>query len=235
MACDIPADILAIIPARGGSKGIPNKALVPLAGKPLIAHTIAAALAAESIARVVVSTEDDRIAQVARTCGAEVPFQRPAELATDTASGIAVFVDAIQRMRALGFAGDYAMLLQPTSPLRTTADIDAAAALMQARDAEVVVSVTPAEPHPWLAMQTDAEGWLAPACFQGSAQPGRQAFPPMLALNGAIYLVRIDTFLDRQTMTSPRTAAYVMDRRRSVDIDEPFDLELCEWLMSRAD
>ena len=226
-------ETLAVIPARAGSKGIADKNLATLCGRPLIAYTIEAALQSQLVSRVVVSTEDERIARSARQAGAEVPFLRPAELATDEATNVEVFADALERMRQLGFGGPWAVLLQPTSPLRRAEDIDAAGRLMMQRDADVVVSVTEAQPHPWLAMKSDAEGWLKPALFEGQAQPSRQEFPPMYYLNGAIYLVKIEPFLERRSMYGPRTTAYVMPRERSVDVDEPVDLEICQLLLQQ--
>jgi len=231
MQTESRTETLAVIPARAGSKGIADKNLAALCGRPLIAYTIEAALQSQLVSRVVVSTEDERIAQAARQAGAEVPFRRDADLATDEATNIVVFADAIERMQRLGFDGDWAVLLQPTSPLRRAKDIDAAGRLMLQRDADVVVSVTEAQPHPWLAMKNDAEGWLKPALFEGQAQPGRQEFPPMYYLNGAIYLVKIKPFLERRSMYSPRTAAYIMPRERSVDIDEPVDLAVCQAVL----
>ena len=225
---------LAVVPARSGSKGIPDKNLVDLAGRPLIAHTIEAARASKLVSRLIVSTDDQRIAEAARQAGAEVPFLRSGELATDEAGNVDVFIDAIERMRREGFAGPWAMLLQPTSPLRTADDIDSAGGLMQERQADVVVSVCEAEPHPWLAMQADGQNWLHPAGFSGRAQPGRQAFPPMYTLNGAIYLVDIDSFLERRSMYGARTAGYLMPRERSVDIDTPIDLQFCRFLLTQT-
>jgi CMP-N,N'-diacetyllegionaminic acid synthase len=224
---------LGVIPARAGSKGIPDKNLATLYGRPLISYTIEAALASRLVSRVIVSTEDERIAEVARQAGAEVPFRRSAELASDEASNLQVFIDAIQRMRRIGFDGPWAVLLQPSSPLRTAEDIDRAGRRMVETGAEVVLGVTEAEPHPWLAMQADAAGWIRPAFFDGAAQPGRQEYAPMYYLNGAIYLVKIDSFLARGNMYGPRTVAYVMARERSVDVNEPLDLQLCELLMQQ--
>lgn len=234
MSSDSFPQTLGVVPARSGSKGIPNKNLVDLAGRPLIAHTIEAARASKLVSRLIVSTDDERIAAAARQAGAEVPFLRSEELATDEAGNVEVFIDAIERMRREGFAGPWAVLLQPTSPLRTAEDIDSAGRLMQERQADVVVSVCEAEPHPWLAMQTDEQDWLHPAGFGGRAQPGRQAFPPMYTLNGAIYLVDIDSFLKRRSMYGPQTAGYLMPRERSVDINTPIDLQFCEFLLRHA-
>ncbi|HUW81478.1 MAG TPA: acylneuraminate cytidylyltransferase family protein [Phycisphaerae bacterium] len=225
---------LGVIPARSGSKGIPDKNLVDLAGRPLIAHTVEAARASKLVSRLMVSTDDERIAAAARRAGAEVPFLRSGELATDEATNVEVFIDAIERMRREGFAGPWAVLLQPTSPLRTAEDVDNCSRLMQERQADVVVSVCEAEPHPWLAMQADDEDWLHPAGFEGRAQPGRQAFPPMYYLNGAIYLVEIDSFLKRRSMYGPRTTGYLMPRERSVDVNTPIDLQFCEFLLTQT-
>lgn len=225
---------LGVIPARSGSKGIPGKNLVDLAGRPLIAHTIEAARASKLVSRLIVSTDDEQIAAAATQAGAEVPFLRSGALATDEAGNVEVFIDAIERMRQEGFAGPWAVLLQPTSPLRTAEDIDQAGRIMQERKADVVVSVCEAEPHPWLAMQADEHDWLRPAEFDGRAQPGRQAFPPMYYLNGAIYLVEIGSFLDRRSMYGPRTAGYFMPHERSVDINTPIDLQFCRFLLTKT-
>ncbi|MFQ6048958.1 MAG: cytidylyltransferase domain-containing protein [Phycisphaerae bacterium] len=222
---------LAIIPARAGSKAQPGKNLMPLGGKPMIAHTLAAALSSRLVARTVVSTEDDQIARVGLACGAEVPFRRDPALAEDGVSNLQVFIDAIEQMRSLGCPADWAVLLQPTSPLRTAADIDAAGRRMLQTGADAVVSVCPARPHPWLAMQIDADGWISPAFFDGPAQPARQRFRPMYYLNGAIYLVRIEPFLQRRSMYGPRTTAYLMPAERSVDVDSLLDLRICELLL----
>ena len=161
----MPDHVLAVIPARAGSKGIPRKNLAPLGGRPLIAWTIAAALAAKSVGRVIVSTDSPEIADAARALGAEVPFLRPAELATDESESLPVLVHAAATADPDGQAAGGA-LLQPTSPLRTADDIDAAAALA-GEDVDAVVSVATAATHPWLAMR------MGPGGARTSRRPGR--------------------------------------------------------------
>src|SRR5262245_38953077 len=154
--------VLAIIPARAGSKTVPGKNLAPLVGTPLLAHSIAAARSARGVERVVVSTDGPEIVAAARRWGAEAPFLRPAELAQDDSPTIAAVLHAVQWLEEHeGYRPDYVLLLQPTSPLRTAGDIEAATALAVARDADTVVSVCEMKPHPFWAMRLSKDGSLA--------------------------------------------------------------------------
>ena len=229
--------VLGLIPARGGSKGIPRKNLAPLAGRPLIAHTIAAALASTRLDRVVVSTDDPEIAAVAREQGAEVPFLRPADLADDAAPALAVIRHAISTLDAQGWRTEAVAYLQPTSPLRSAAHIDAALDLLLEQGADSVVSVVEV-PHnfsPLSVMRRQDDGRLTP--YQepdGPAPLRRQDKPRLWARNGpAVLALTRRTALELGVLYGPRTLGLVMDRVDSLDIDEPLDLELAAWLLAR--
>jgi CMP-N,N'-diacetyllegionaminic acid synthase len=225
--------ILALIPARGGSKGIPRKNLALVGGRPLIAWSIESARAARAQPRVVVSTEDTEIARVAAAYGAEVPFLRPVELASDQAPGEAPVLHALEWLRTHeGWEPDLVMCLQPTSPLRSAEDIDASIARLEALNADSVVSVAVASPHPFWMKRLDAKGWIRPFMPDVPAMR-RQELPPVYALNGAIYLARRGTFLAAKGFYSDRTCGYLMPAERSLDVDAPWDLELAD-LMLRA-
>lgn len=220
-------EVLAIITARGGSKGLPRKNVLPLAGRPLIGWSIAAALASDAVGRVVVSTDDPEIAAVARACGAEVPFLRPAELASDTASSLDVLRHALTE--CLG--PDHFVLLQPTSPLRVAADIDAAWQKMQATGAASCVSVCETSESPWLMYLKSDDGQLSRLLAEPANGLRRQDLPTAYRLNGAIYLARRDWFLGTGRLIDADTLAYVMPPERSVDIDTRADFDAVEGLM----
>ncbi len=226
------ADVLAIVPARGGSRGIVDKNLAEVAGVPLIAHTIGAAQRAASVSRLIVSTDSPAIAAVARAHGVQVPFVRPAELADDRTPTIPVLIHALDWLaEAEGYTPDLLVLLQPTSPLRTADDIDAAVALI-AREADAVVSVCPARTHPALTRRVSDDGRLQPYLEAVAPPDRRQDAPRAYEINGAIYVIRPDVLRARQTWYTDHTLAYVMPVERSLDIDEPFDLELLRALLA---
>jgi CMP-N,N'-diacetyllegionaminic acid synthase len=221
------ADAIAIIPARGGSKGIKHKNLRLLGGKPLIVHTIDAALGARSIARVVVSTDSDTIARTAESAGAEV-LRRPAALASDTATTAAVIRHALETLDPP--LPDIVVVLQPTSPLRTSADIDGAVSLLGSSGAPEVNSVC-ADDRIELFFRRAADGTLT-RVVPGTPAARRQDAQPAVRLNGAVYVVRREAFLRTGLFTSDRTIGYVMPRERSIDIDEPADLLVAEALLA---
>lgn len=223
--------IVGLITARGGSKGLPGKNIRPLGGKPLIAWTISAAQRAESIARVVVSTDDNEIADVARKFGAEVPFMRPAELAQDRSPHIDVVLHALDTLASGdGVVPDALMLLQPTSPFRTADDIDAAVRLARQKSAPAIVSVVETHDHPFLVRRQNADGSLAQFVPCDIAYPRRQDLPPAYALNGAIYLCGVETIRRLQTFEPPGTLAYEMPPERSLQIDTSWDFDLCSLI-----
>jgi len=225
---------LGVIPARGGSKGIPRKNIQLLGGKPLIAHTIEAAKASRRLARFIVSTEDEEIAAAARRCGAEAPFVRPARLATDSARAIPVMQHALETMEAMENARfDALVMLQPTTPLRAAADIDGALELLEASRADSVISVVDCGGHHPARMKYLEDGRLVdpPFCEAYETQP-RQELRPMYLRNGAIYAVRRE-ILVKGSLKGGDCRAWIMPQSRSVNIDTPEDLEYARWLLEK--
>lgn len=218
---------LAVIPARAGSKGLPGKNLLPLGGKPMIAWSIQAALASRYLDRVVVSSEDEEILSVARQWGADTPFVRPVELAGDGTPGIDVVLHVCLALPDY----DFVVLLQPTSPLRSTADIDQAIAWCRERGAPVCVSVTKPEKSPYWMYFLDEVGHMAPVVDASQRPALRQALPEAYALNGAVYVARIDWLRQTRSFLATETVAYVMPRERSVDIDTALDFKVAEVLV----
>lgn len=222
MIADRP--VLAIIPARGGSKGVPGKNMRIVHGKPLIEWTIQAAKASKYIDRIVVSSDDDAIIDAARTAGADVPFKRPADLATDTATSIDVALHALDLLP--GF--QVVVLLQPTSPLRLSMDIDAALELCQRTDSPACASVTEAEQSPYWMFRVGERGRLKPVLADGPAVSRRQDLPDVYVLNGAIYVADCTWLRQTRSFLGPETVGYVMPESRSIDIDGPADLAAAE-------
>lgn len=219
-----------MITARGGSKGLPRKNILPMAGRPLIGWTIAAALAARCVGRVIVSTDSKEIAEIALAQGAEVPFLRPAELASDTADSTEVLRHAVEQCP--GF--EYVLLLQPTSPLRTAADIDAAFARMRESGKPSCVSVCEAEESPWLLCNKTGDGCIAPLMPPLPGAGRRQDMPPVYRINGAIYLAKTAWFLQENTLLAAETLGYEMPRERSIDIDTKADFDRARQLLSES-
>jgi N-acylneuraminate cytidylyltransferase/CMP-N,N'-diacetyllegionaminic acid synthase len=202
-----------------------------LAGKPLIAWTIDAALQCPSAGRVLVSTDDPEIADVARSLGADAPFVRPAALARDDTPTLPVVIHALEWLSANeSYSPERVLLLQPTSPLRTSGDIADAIALAEERRAESVVSVTPAGLHPHLMKRITAEGLLEDLLPHPQVER-RQDLEPVFALNGAIYLTLASHLLGHRSFYAKKTHAFVMPPERSLDIDSPWDLELCDLIL----
>ena len=218
--------ILGLIPARGGSKGIPRKNIKPLADRPLIAWTIEAALRSNLLDAVAVSTEDEEISEVSRRWGAQVPFRRPLELAKDDTPGIDTVLHALDQLPSF----DAVLLLQPTSPLRTTEDIDACLRLADEMRASSVVSVSEPETHAYWMYRLGADRRLR-ALMDVEPVSCRQELPPIYALNGALYFSRSDWLREQRAFTTTETVAYVMPAERSVDIDTLLDWKLAELLL----
>lgn len=220
--------ILALIPARGGSKGIPGKNIKLLAGKPLIAYTIEAAKNCDSISRVVVSTDSQEIASVAVQYGADVPFLRPAELASDTAMTMDAVIHMIKGLEKEGETYDYLVLLQPTSPLRNSDDIEGAIHLAMKCDQDVVaISETSDSP---ILMRTCAESGALKSLLQQGSTVRRQDMPKYYRVNGSVYINRIDR-LTAETSLNDNPVGYIMPKERSVDIDDPVDFVVAEYYM----
>lgn len=226
------SDVLAVIPARGGSKSIPRKNLAALAGKPLIVWTIEAARASQSITRLVVSTDDPEIADVAAAAGASVPFIRPTELAQDETPAIEPILHAVDWLnKHEGYRPDFVMILQPTSPLRRAEDIDAAVKLAHEHKADAIVSVSPAHKHPFWMKRVTKDGRLQDFSRQRKQYVRRQDLPPAFELNGAVYLVQRAVLMESKTFYTDRTFAYVMPHERAVDVDDPWDLYLADLIL----
>ena len=219
--------VLGLIPARGGSKGVPRKNIRELDGLPLIAHSIQAGLDATAIDSVVVSTDDDEIAQVAETHGGRVPFIRPPELATDEAPTAPVIAHALETLHSEGEEYDTFVLLQPTSPLRTSTHIDEAYSLYQESGADSVVSAYPTYETRW---KPSPEG--AQKLNYTDASKRRQDREPEYVVNGAVYVTDVEQFLQTGETITGMTEIYEMTERESIDIDTPFDLWLAERILT---
>jgi len=225
-------EALALVTARGGSKGFPGKNLAPLGGKPLIAWTIQCALQSRRVSRVLVSTDDEAIARVSRDFGAEVPFLRPTELARDDSPHILSALHALEWLAEReGTVPEYLVLLQPTSPLRAPKDIDAVVDLAYAKNAIAVVSVVEAKPHPYKTYGLAEDGTLVDLVPSSIAYRRRQDLPPAFADNGAIYMNRSDSLLRERTFIPVGSIPYRMPPERSLDIDSAWDLQLAEFFL----
>lgn len=220
-------EFLAIIPARGGSKGIKDKNIIELDGKPLLAHSIQAGLNSKYIDKVVVSTDSKIISKIAKKYGAEVPFIRPEYLASDTAKTIDTVIHCIEEMKKLGEEYKYVVLLQPTQPLRQPWHIDEAIELMLKTDEDALSSVSRVKDHPIL-MRTIDENGHAVNLLNESSTKRRQDFPDFYKVNGAIYINKINENLNSKTSLNDNRLAYIMDEMYDVDIDELMDLELAQ-------
>ncbi|WP_147802813.1 cytidylyltransferase domain-containing protein [Alkalicoccus halolimnae] len=221
--------ILAIIPARGKSKGIPRKNIKPIAGKPLIAWTIEEANKSKYIDRLVVSTEDEEIALISEKFGGEVPFFRPDYLSKDTTPGIEPVLHAVDELP--GF--DYVMMLQPTSPLRTVEDVDGIIEWMHQKKYDSVVSVCLSDKTPSWMFQLTNENNLE-SIIQEEVIVRRQESKETYALNGALYLISLKELNNYRSFFTKNTKGYVMPKKRSFDIDDLVDFEICENILEKT-
>jgi len=228
------ADVVALLTARGGSKRLPRKNVLPFGGKPLIAWSIEAALAAPSVSRTIVSTDDPEIGATALQAGAEVPFVRPTALANDDSSHYDVVAHALTWLEEQGGGlPRRCLLLQPTTPLCTSADIEAIIALAERTGAESLVSVTAARHHPILCRKIDPAGRLQPLLPTPSGYLRTQDLEPAYVLNGALYLFRPAAFRARTQVLAPDPIPYVMPPERSFDIDDELDWACAEAALAR--
>lgn len=227
------AACLAVIPARGGSKGLPRKNILPCNGKPLIHYTIEAALNSGCIHEVVVSTDSEEIAHVSRLAGASVPFLRPVELATDHARSMDVLKHAVAFYEQRQQSFEHIMLLQPTSPLRDAEDIRKAYDMYVRHQADSLQSVALTDVHPYLLREMDGQRKCLQPYFQHEQQHlRRQDVKELYVLNGAIYIVRQDVLMNQHTLVGHNNYGYVMPKERSIDIDDRIDLKFAEWILS---
>lgn len=223
--------VLAIIPARGGSKGVLRKNVRDVASKPLIAWTIETAQKSSYIDRLVLSSEDEEIIEVAKSWRCEVPFQRPIELAQDDTPGILPVIYVLEQLAQHGSRYDYVALLQPTSPLRNVDDINGC--LKQCIDecSNACVSVCEAEQNPYWMYLVDRNRRMRSLLNSAEAIPRRQDLPMVYALNGAIYVARCEWLLQNKTFLTDETTAYLMPKERSLDIDTELDLIIAEIIL----
>lgn len=227
--------VLGVIPARGGSKGVPSKNIRRLDGQPLIQYTIEVAARARGLTDWLVSTDDEEIAAVARRLGAPVPFIRPAELATDSAAAIPVLQHAVRSMEsACGSRYDAVLMLQPTTPFRTAHDIDSAIERLVRTGADSVISVVDVRGyHPARMKYLVGDRLVDPDFCESYENQPRQELTPMVIRNGAIYLTRRDVLMDRGSLKGADSRALVMPGERSVNIDTLDDFAYAEWIRTR--
>jgi len=224
-------EILYIIPARGGSKGLPGKNIRLLGNKPLIAYAIEAAVNSVFKGTVIVSTDDEEIATVGKKYGAAVPFMRPDELATDAASTMDLVFHAINFYKQQHVFFDLVVVLQPTSPLRTSSDIDQAISLMKEKKMYAVVSVCESEHHPLWTNILPPDGSMKNFIREEVKGKNRQQLPLNFRLNGALYISKSEALETYKGFIHEKTIAYIMPTDRSVDIDHEIDFKLAELLL----
>jgi CMP-N,N'-diacetyllegionaminic acid synthase len=223
---------LAIVPARSGSKRLPGKNIIPLGGIPLLAWTIKTAHASGIFSRVILSADDEEYAAIGIDYGADVPWLRPATLASDNTPTSAVIVDLLDRLMEMGDHYDRFTLLQPTSPLRSAHDLREAQRLMNERDADAVVGVVRCEHPPQWSNSLPADGSLNDFISREAMVPGTE-LTPKYRINGALYMADAASFKTHRHFYTPRSVAYVMPRERSVDIDESLDLLLAGCIINQ--
>ncbi|MFV0463464.1 MAG: cytidylyltransferase domain-containing protein [Nostocoides sp.] len=221
---------LCLVPARGGSKGIPRKNLITVAGRPLVTWTIEQALSAHTDLDVVVSTDDAEIAEVSRSAGADVPFLRPAELALDTTATEPVIEHTLDQLEALGRSYDAVILLQATSPLRLPGTIDRALAQFRDEGADSLVGVVPQAPFIW------SLGEPPTAAYDVASRPRRQDLTPHTLRyreTGSLYVTATRVYREQHNRLGGRIGLFIMDEIEGVDIDSDLDLRLTEQTLSR--
>jgi len=221
--------VLAIIPARGGSKSIPRKNLRRINGESLLARTIATVQQSTLVDRIIVSSEDHEIIEAAQSAGAEVPFIRPLELAKDETSGNEPILHALTQLPNY----DYIVVLQVTSPLRLTSDIDACLTLCLRRNAPACISVCESEVSPyWMFTMYDSDK-LTPL-LPDTIPTRRQDLPVTYVLNGAIYVAKSTWYMQKKSFISNETIGYIMPKERSLDIDTEFDFQLLDLYLRNS-
>lgn len=221
--------ILALIPARGGSKGIKNKNIIDLNDLPLIAYSIRAAKASKYIDDVIVSTDSLEIQEISNRYGAETPFVRPQRYASDTATTLDVVLHSLKALEMLGRIYDILILLQPTSPLRTAEDIDRAVELFEKTDEEGVAAVSEVSDHPVLMRKVMEDGRMERFLNQNSSIR-RQDMSKMYRINGSIY-INLVSKMDKNTSFNDNPIGYIMEKSHAVDIDELVDLKVAKYYM----
>ena len=233
--------ILALIPARGGSKSIPHKNIRPLAGYPLIAYSIAAALQSRLVSRTIVSTDDEEIACIAHRYGVETPFMRPLEYALDNSTDFPVFTHALSwLMENESYQPDIVVQLRPTSPIRPPDCIDQAVQiLLDHPEADSVRGIIPSGQNPYKMWRVDQQGWMTPLLtLSGVAEPfnaPRQELPPTYWQTGHIDAIRVSTIIQKQSLSGDIILPLHLDPRYAIDIDTVRDWQHAEWIISLGD
>ena len=226
---------IAIIPARSGSKGLKDKNIKLLNGKPLIYYSIKAALDSKCFDEVYVSTDSEKYRKIAIECGASVPFLRCAENAGDTSSSWDVVRECLLKYKEKGMDFGRFMLLQPTSPMRTKDDIRESFKTMKEENADTVLGIVEVEHSPLHCVELSDSMDLSKMVSSKYFKMRRQDLPTFYRLNGAIYLSNVDTFLERGSVYEGRVFGYAMPKERSVDIDTAFDFKVAEILMQEQE
>lgn len=224
--------ILAIIPARGGSKEIPLKNIIEIYGKPLLVYSIECAKESKYIDKVIISTDSLLIKEIAEKNGGEVPFLRPSELAQDTSKTIDCLIHAVNCLKKYGEEYDYVVLLQNTSPLRKGKQVDEAIEKLLESNERSLVSITEVEENPVLMRTLNKDGILKNILSVNSTIR-RQDFPKFYRVNGAIYIQKIDSGFNLSTSLNDGKLAYIMDEKTSVDIDTYLDIKKIEYYMNQ--
>lgn len=226
--------VLGVVPARGGSKGIPRKNIRLLAGKPLLAYTAEAALRARRLARVILSTDDSEIAAVGRQCGLAVPFLRPVQLAEDATPTLDVLLHAVSALEQDGERYEAICLLQPTNPLRTAEHIDACIDRLGQTGADSVMTILPVpveyNPH-WVYFE-DKQGFLRLSTGAPAPIPRRQELPAACHREGSVYVVRRDVLMEERSLYGSQVAGYPMNPQWSVNLDSSEDWARAETLLA---
>jgi CMP-N,N'-diacetyllegionaminic acid synthase len=223
--------VVCVIPARGGSKGLPGKNIKMLCGMPLIAHTIEQAKKSDYIDRVIVSTEDEAIAQISLEYGAEVPFIRPLELAGDSVATVDVLLHAIHWLESKQYLFDILVLLHTTTPMRSVEDIDHSIALLVEEKVDNIFSVTEAHRNPYFNMVEINKNGYATLAKQGNFTT-RQAAPSVYDMNSSIYVWWKEILKQKKRIFLDKTKIYVMPKDRSIDIDDPMDFKIADMMMA---
>jgi len=221
--------ILSIIPARGGSKGLPGKNIIDLNGKPLIAHTIEASLKSKYITKTVVSSDNESILKVSETFGSDI-LKRPNELALDTTPSEPVITHVLESIKDID-TYDYLVLLQPTSPLRTENDIDEAIEKLLEQNARALISTVEVDNKILKAFKDNELGFLEGISNNKFPFMRRQDLPQVYMPNGAIYICSIKEFLKNQKLFTEKTISYKMTENKSIDVDFKEDLEKISLIM----
>lgn len=224
--------ILAIIPARGGSKGIPSKNIIDIYGKPLIQYSIECAKESKYIDRTIISTDDLKIKEVSERCGGDVTFLRPSELAQDTSKTIDCLVHAVNWLKEHGEEYDYLVLLQNTVPLRKSWQVDEAIEKLFSGNERSLVSITEVEENPVL-MRTLNEDGTVKNMLQLNSTMRRQDFPKFYRVDGAIYIQKLDEDFNLDTSLNDGKLAYIMEEKYSVDIDTYLDIKKIEYYLEQ--